>query len=172
MLSNEARVVYERKAPPIHCVHSERTVLKFKHTVKIEFKNITNKVKPGMEIVDKAKMTNPLRQQSKIEYLDFSKQMRQKEEMKKKLKNAELSVPLHNVSARTLKERKIAAVPDWKLDLEKVKSSIPRSAVYKRVGRVRVVQPRLQFKAEKFENEIMFENCEALWVDLPKDEFN
>jgi hypothetical protein len=170
--SNEARVVYERRAPPSHPVNPERPVLKFKHTVKIDLKSIAGKVKPGMEIVDQAKMTNALRQQSKIEYLDFSKQMRQKEEMKKKLNSKAPSVPPHTVGRRAQKERRTAAVPDWKLDLGKVRSSIPRSAVYRRAGRVRAVQPRLQFKSEKFENEIVFENCEQLWVDLPKDELN
>ena len=71
-----------------------------------------------MEIVDCAKMTNALRQQSKVEYLDFAKQMRQKQELKKKLQNVQSSVPSFTVTARTQnKERKVVAVQDWKLDL-------------------------------------------------------
>lgn len=56
-----------------------------------------------MEIIDEAKLSNALREQKKVEYINFAEQMRKTKEQRNRLRNVKKTVPSSIVSPVTQK---------------------------------------------------------------------
>lgn len=106
-----------------------RTLTSFKHATRLNLKDVTSRVKPGMLIQDDANMTLVLREKVKAEYLDFAKMQKQVHDHRQRCQSATARVPGHRVEPAVKGPKRNAYKPTsgWKLDLSKVKSSIPKA---------------------------------------------